>query len=105
MKKRYISRAFASGPDRPGHVEYKGIELVRKDSLPFCNALYAGLVDMIFGSGIGQGPAKSKTRIAEDIVEFLSREFEKVYRRDPCYDVASFALTKTLQNRSRYKVR
>jgi len=104
MKKRYISRAFDNGTT-DGHVEYKGIELVRKDSLPFCRRLYAGIIDLVFGAGIAQGPAKTKEEVARDIVTYLSQEFTKVNERDATYGVADFATTKTLQNRSRYKVR
>lgn len=104
MKKRYISRAFEHGPDKPGHVQYKGIELVRKDSLPFTNTLYKHIVDIIFGSGIGPtGPAKDTETIACEVVAYLREAFHKLYSRDACFAVSDFAQTKTLQNRSRYK--
>ena len=54
-------------------------------------------MDLIF-EGIGRGPAKSKARVREDVVAYLAGQFDKVYRRDPEISVASFALSKTLQN-------
>lgn len=103
MKKRYISRAFPSGPNNPSHVEYKGIELVRKDSLPFTRQLYQGVIDIIFGPGIGTGPSKTVDVIARDIIAYLGEQFHLLYTRDPCFTVMDFTQTKTLQNRSRYK--
>ena len=101
-KKRYALRAFES-PGGEGHVQVKGLEIVRRDTFPFLVKLYKKAVDLIFGDIGPHGPAKTQHQARKDLVAMLTIEFGKVVAGSGDYSTADFAISKTLQAAERYK--
>ena len=99
-KKRYISRCYPAGPDGECHKEMKGIEPVRKDTLPLLNRMYTGCIDRLFPED-PKAPAKTKAQIAMDLSLYLSDQLNGIVRHE--VPVALFQLSKTLRPFTQYK--
>ena len=97
-KKRYIGRMYTHAGDTHGHVEYKGIELKRKDSLQFTRRLYSGIIDTIFCEQASTGKS-----LTDEVIAYLMNEFNEIQKRSGRYTAEDFAQKKTLREISTYK--
>jgi DNA polymerase elongation subunit (family B) len=97
-KKRYIAMAYENGPDGGCRLQVKGVEIVRKDVIPFCVEVYSGIANIIFPK---TGPPKTIAKLSNEITDYILSKFKSVLARE--YPVTHFAQTKTLQNITRYK--
>ena len=76
-KKRYISTIRENSPDEDPHLDYKGIELKRRDNAQIVKEVYQGMIDIVMGIAKCKHPEGCK-RIAKYklVGEFIGQRCE-----------------------------
>lgn len=91
-KKRYISRYFED-PTKPGKIDAKGVQLVRRDGAPIQRDLYRQIVECIFPL---EGAVKNTEDIERDIVQIVRTFLDDItHDRMP---IEAYTISKTLRN-------
>ena len=91
-KKRYISRYFED-PNKPGRIDAKGVQLVRRDGAPIQRDLYRQVVEWIFPLA---GPVKSAPDIEAGILKIVASFLDDIVQDRLGID--SYTIAKTLRN-------
>ena len=90
-KKRYIGQLYETSPDKPDYVDYKGVELTRRDNANIVKIVYQKLVDIIIEK------EKEGVQLAIDCV---NKELDKLINNK--FDISDLTITKSL--RDKYKI-
>ncbi len=91
-KKRYISRYFED-PTKPGKIDAKGVQLVRRDGAPIQRDLYRQIVECIFPL---VGAVKNIEDIERGIVQIVRTFLDDItHDRMP---IEAYTISKTLRN-------
>lgn len=91
-KKRYVSRYFED-PTKPGKIDAKGVQLVRRDGAPIQRDLYRQIVECIFPL---EGAVKNTEDIERDIVQIVRTFLDDItHDRMP---IEAYTISKTLRN-------
>lgn len=90
-KKRYIGQLYENSPEKPDYVDYKGVELKRRDNPDIVKKVYQKLVDIII--------EKEKDGI-QLAVKCVNQELDKLINGE--FNIEDLVISKSL--REKYKI-
>ena len=91
-KKRYIGALYESGPDKYDTIDYKGVELKRRDNARFIKEIYKKILMTVIEQG-KQGVDNALSILEKFIIDLTSNKL----------DLESYIITKSLSKK--YKLR